>query len=97
MGASMMNPAQRAAMSQALGSAPPPPDMPPPQGGPMPGGPGGHPPGAGGPPGGGAPMAPEQAQQVLSSLGITPDNLPMVIQAIDAVMQSGGGGTPPPA
>jgi DNA-directed RNA polymerase subunit H (RpoH/RPB5) len=45
-------------------------------------------------------MPPEQAQQFLSSLGISPENLPMVIQAIDAVMaaQGGGGaGAPPPA
>lgn len=88
-----MDPNQRAAMSQALGASPPM-QMPPPGAGAPPGG------APGGAPSPDAPMPPEQAQQFLSSLGISPENLPMVIQAIDAVMaaQGGGGaGAPPPA
>lgn len=54
--------------------------------------PGGPPPGS--PPPGGA-MPPQQAMQLLQQLGITPQNLPMVIQAIQAVMGGGGGGPPP--
>ena len=51
----------------------------------------------GGPQGG---MAPQQAVQILQQLGITPQNLPMVAQAIQTVMaaQGGGGAQPgPPA
>jgi hypothetical protein len=92
-----MSPQQRSAMAGALGNGP----MPPPGGAP----PGMPPPGAGGPPPGGPPqgggMPPDQAMQMLQSLGITPEMLPQVIEAITAVMQSGGppgaGGPPPGA
>lgn len=81
----MMPPNQRAAMSQALGSAPP--AQMPPNGAP--------PPGPGAPPPGGGQMSPEQAQQYLASKGITPDDLETLVMAIDAVMSAGGAGGPP--
>lgn len=74
-----------AAMAQQLqaGGGSPPPDMPPPGGAP-----GGQPAG---------PMPPEQAIQLLQSLGITPDKLPMVAAAVESVMQAqGGAGAPRP-
>ncbi len=84
-----MNDPRRAALSAALQA--------PPAGGPPPmpaAGPGG--------PSMGAPMPPDQAMQFLGSMGITPDNLPMVAQAIESVMGAmggagaGGAGGPPP-
>lgn len=33
-------------------------------------------------------MAPEQAMQILQKLGITPENLPVVAQAVQTVMQA---------
>lgn len=76
-----MNDPRRAALSAALQA--------PPQGGPPPGAPpqGAAPQGAG-------PMPPDQAMQFLGSMGITPDNLPLVAQAIQTVM---GAGAPPAA
>ena len=43
----------------------------------------------------GGQMPPQQAMQILQQLGITPQNLPMVAQAIQAVMTMQGGGGPP--
>ena len=39
-------------------------------------------------------MAPEQAMELLGQLGITPENLPMVMQAISVVTQAQGGPAP---
>lgn len=99
---------QQMAMADLLakGGPPPgaggPPGMPPPgAGGPPPGGPppDGMPPGAGGPPGGpggGAPpMDPQSAMQLLQGLGVTPEILPMLKAAVDAVTGGGAGGPPP--
>lgn len=93
---------QQMAMADLLakGGPPPgaggPPGMPPPgAGGPPPDGM--PPPGAGGPPGGpgGAPpMDPQSAMQLLQGLGVTPEILPMLKAAVDAV--TGGAGGPPP-
>lgn len=43
-------------------------------------------------------MSPDQAMQLLGSLGITPDNMPQVMEAITTVMEASGGGAggPPP-
>ena len=43
----------------------------------------------------GGQMPPEQAMQVLSQFGISMDSLPMVMQAIQAIMSGSGGGAPP--
>lgn len=65
------------------------------------GGAAGPAPGAGGPPvpsAPGAPMPPEAAMQLLQQHGITPDNAPMIAQALMTVQQAmgGGAGGPPP-
>ena len=38
-----------------------------------------------------AQMAPEEAMQVLSKFGITTESIPMVMQAIEALMSAEGG------
>jgi len=67
-----------------------------PQGAPMPQA--GPPPmpeqGAGPDPAAGGPMDPQQAQQVLQQLGITQAALPMVVRAIQTLMQASGPAPP---
>lgn len=85
----------QAQMMAGAGGPPPPP-------GPASPGPGG-PPAAAPPsamppvvgPGSGAPMDPQQARTILNQLGITESALPMVANAVQALMGAPGGGAMP--